>query len=262
MIFDWFRNRRRKELLAEPFPKEWFGVLKKNVALYALLSETEKKKLRDDLRVLVAEKNWEGCGGLQMSDEIKVTIAALACLPLLNVGHDYFSRVHSILVYPSAYRKPRKRPDPDGFLPEEDDVVEGEAWVHGPIVVSWEGTLEDARDPGRGRNVVLHEFAHEIDFLDGDVDGTPPLSSREQYRTWREVMSAEYERHRRDSEAGRATLLDEYGAQDPVEFFAVATECFFARPVALRKRHPRLYEVLRDCYRQDTAARVEKAKGL
>jgi Mlc titration factor MtfA (ptsG expression regulator) len=255
MLFAWLKQRRRRQLLAAPFPEGWLTYLCQNVALYAPLTEAEQAKLRDDLRVFVAERTWEGCSGLAVTDEMKVTIAAQACLLLLNVEHDYFSRVPSILVYPSGYRAPAERRNPDGTVGGDPGRL-GEAWYRGPVILAWDSVLGGGKDAHDGQNVVLHEFAHQLDFLDGYADGTPPLSSREEYRKWHEVMNAEYERLVRESERGTARVLDAYGSTNPAEFFAVATEAFFEKPVPLRSRHPALYEVLRDYYRQDPAERA------
>jgi Mlc titration factor MtfA (ptsG expression regulator) len=258
MLLTWLRKRRRRRLLRTPFPDAWLGYLHRNVGLYALLSPAEQARLRDDLRVFAAEKNWEGCGGLAMTDEVKVTVAAQACLLLLGLDHDYFGRVLSVLVYPSAYRAGEEREDQTGVVVEGHDGRLGEAWYRGPVVLGWDGVLRGGRNYQDGRNVVLHEFAHQLDFLDGYGDGTPPLIGRDQYRRWHEVMTTEYERLVAESEAGRATLLDAYGTTNPSEFFAVATECFFEQPVPLRRRHRPLYDLLREYYRQDPAERFER----
>ena len=250
----WPKRRRRARLLAGPFPDAWLGYLRDNVRLYARLGDAERARLRDDLRVLVAEKYWEGCGGLAMTDEVKVTVAAQAALLLLGIEHDYYSRVLSVLVYPTGYRAPVTRVGPAGVVDEGYCDRLGEAWDRGPVVVSWEAALIGGRGGWDGRNLVLHEFAHQLDFADGLKDGTPPLQTRSQYRRWHEVMTREYRRLIRESEEGRATLLDEYGATNPPEFFAVATECFFGRPLEMRQFHPQLYAVLRRYYGQDPAA--------
>jgi MtfA peptidase len=255
MLFAWLKQRRRRQLLAAPFPEEWPAYLRDNVALYAQLTEAEQTTLRDLLRVFVAERYWEGCGGLTVTDEMKVTIAAQACLLVLNIEHDYFSRVPSILVYPSGYRSPAERHGPDGTAGGDPGRL-GEAWYRGPVILAWDSALEGGKNASDGQNVVLHEFAHQLDFLDGYADGTPPLSSREEYRKWHDVMTAEYERLVRESAQGRARVLDAYGATNPAEFFAVATEAFFEKPLPLRQRHPALYEVLLGFYRQDTAERA------
>jgi Mlc titration factor MtfA (ptsG expression regulator) len=255
MIFRWLRERRRRRLVAQPFPPQWLEYLRRNVRHYQFLAPQEQAKLRDDLRIFLAEKNWEGCGGLTMTDEIKVTIAAQACLLVLGLRHNYFERVLSVLVYPRGYRGPGDEPGRDGLIPERGSGRLGEAHYRGPVILSWADVLEEGRHPERGANVVYHEFAHQLDMLNGLIDGTPPLETPEQYRRWREVMSAAYRQLVEASAQGRATLLDQYGTTNEGEFFAVATECFFDRPVDLARRHPRLYEVLRDYYHQDPAAR-------
>jgi Mlc titration factor MtfA (ptsG expression regulator) len=227
-------------------PGDWLGYLQTNVRHYALLSEAEQGRLRDDLRVLIDERAWEGRDGLQITDEIKVTIAGQACLLLLNLDHNYFDDVPTIYVYPTAYGQ------------ERTELLHGESWKKGPVVLAWDEVKLGGREYQDGRNVVLHEFAHQLDFLDGLADGKPPLNDPELNCRWREVVQAEYDRLVRDSQVGRATLLNKYGATDPSEFFAVATECFFEKPRALLRGHASLYEVLRDYYRQDTAERFAR----
>jgi Mlc titration factor MtfA (ptsG expression regulator)/Zn-finger nucleic acid-binding protein len=257
MILSWLKKRHRRRLLAAPFPPDWLDHLDKNVAAYAMLTETEQARLRDDLRIFVAEKTWAGCGGLTMRDEIKVTIAAQACLLLLGIEHDYFSRVRTILVYPAGYRPAEGEIGPGGIVHEDVGRL-GEAWYRGPVVLSWESVQSGGQNARDGRNVVLHEFAHQLDFLDGWIDGTPPLTSPAQYHKWHDVMTAEYERLVKESGRNKVTLLDVYGATNPAEFFAVATECFFEKPLYMERQHPRLYEVLREYFRQDTAARFKR----
>jgi Mlc titration factor MtfA (ptsG expression regulator) len=250
MLLSWLRQRRRRKLLAQPFPAEWLRYLARNVAHYRYLSGPEQAKLRDDLRIFIAEKEWEGCGGLKMTDEIKVTIAAQACLLVLALDGNNYKRIQTILVYPRGYETPTRH----GYL-EGTSAVLGEAHYRGPVILSWEEVLQDGRHPNDGKNLVFHEFAHQLDMLDGVIDGTPPLANRDQYRRWQQVMTAEYQRLIAASEQGRATLLDQYGTTNEGEFFAVATECFFDQPVALARRHPQLYGLLAEYYRQDPAAR-------
>ena len=176
MLFAWLRQRRRRQLLATPFPEEWLAYLRNNVALYQLLTEAEQARLRDALRVFVAEHHWEGCGGLTVTDEMKVTIAAQACLLLLNLDHEDFSRIGSILVYPSGYRTPVEHRNPDGTVGRDPGRL-GEAWYRGPVILAWDTVLSSGRRALEGQSLVLHEFAHQLDFLDGYADGTPPLPS-------------------------------------------------------------------------------------
>jgi Mlc titration factor MtfA (ptsG expression regulator) len=254
MLFAWLKRRRRARIRAVPFPDDWLVHLEKNVGLYALLTEPERQKLRDDLRIFIAETTFEGCGGLEITDEIKVTIAAQASLLLLGFHHDYFERVHTILVYPTGFRSPEGWTAPDGVVHMDVGYL-GEAWHHGTVILAWDAALAGGRDPRDGRNVVLHEFAHQLDYLDGVADGVPPLRNRAQYRKWHEVMKAEYDQLVAESEHGEPKLLDAYGATSPVEFFAVATECFFEKPVQMHRRRPQLYEILEEYYCQDTALR-------
>ena len=260
MVFSSLTKNRRRRLLAMPIADEWLTYLRSNVALYASLTDLEKERLRNDLRVFIAEKNWEGCGGITITDEIKVTVAAQACLLLLGIEHDYFSRVLSVLVYPTAYRNPREHINRDGFVEEDRTGRVGEAWYRGPVVLAWDSVLKDAREPTLGRNVVLHEFAHQLDFSDGLANGTPVLKSQDQYTKWHSVMTAEYEKLIRDSEKGRVTFLDQYGATNPCEFFAVATEAFFTLPIQIQRRHPLLYKIFSEYYGQHPAARIPRTE--
>lgn len=242
------KQRRRQQLLAEPFPSGWPKFLKRNVRQYSLLSAAEQAKLRDRLRIFVAEKDWVGCGGLAVDDEMKVTIAAQACLLVLGFEPAYhYDRIRTVLVYPGTYLHPERQRG--RFVGEEEEVY-GEYWHRGPVIVSWKNTRDGLEDRG---NLVFHEFAHHLDDVDGGMDGTPPLDSAAQASRWERVVSDEYARLVRSSARDEATLLNQYGATSLAEFFAVATECFFERPVPLRREHPELYEILRDFYRQDPA---------
>lgn len=220
---------------------------------YSALDERRRHRLRQCTQVLVGEKYWEGCSGLQVTDEIRVTIAAQAALLLLGWNDRYFDHLKSILVYPHTYLVPDSTHLPGGVVLESTDMRLGEAWYGGPVILSW-SNVNRAGHPGQeGRNVVLHEFAHVLDQSDEFYDGTPELESAEQYDTWRDVMTAEFQTLRRAARRGRPTLLDKYGAENEAEFFAVATECFFEQPAALSRRHERLYNLLCGFYRQDPA---------
>ncbi len=246
-------ERKRARLLQEPFPAAWDECLQRNVAIYSFLAPEKQERLCELLHIFVAERRWEGCGGQTITDEIKVTIGALACILLLGMEHDYFSQVPSILVYPTAFMAGEAHPIRAGVIHEEGVGLVGEAWRHGPVILAWDNVLADARTTGIGRNLVFHEFAHQIDFQGEWPHRATRAEMRSLSRRWNKVMTAEYEKLIQDAEEGRATLLDEYGATDPAEFFAVATECFFEQPARLRRRHPRLYSLLRDFYGQDPA---------
>ncbi len=257
MLFRWLKKRRRTKLLALSFPAGWDAILEKNVRHVGELSDAERFKLRDLVHIFVAEKNWEGCHGLQMTDEIKVTIAAQACLLLVGIGDLAFDHVLSILVYPTPYVAPGKMITTGGLVLEGDSNRLGEAWYRGPVILSWADALASGRGETVGHNLVIHEFAHQLDMLnDRVVDGTPPLDTNEQYERWQDVMGTEYEQLVETCRHGHRSLLDCYGATNVAEFFAVATECFFERPDRLQLRQPALYAVLRDFYQQDPAKRL------
>lgn len=261
-MLSWFRDHRRRELLAQPFPRDWLSILSANVRHYGLLTSEEQARLCDDLRILVAEKSWEGGRGFAVTDEVKVTVAAQASLLLLGLeGHDYFGDVESVIVYPAGYVATERTWGPGGILTERPVPRLGETSHRGPVIVSWADALAGGRGHAYGHNVVLHEFAHRLDLRDGSVDGVPSLGEAGRYDEWANVMAAEYQALVASLAEGRPTVLDGYGATNAGEFFAVATECFFEQPQALHSQHARLYDVLRDFYQQDPAARFNRHFG-
>jgi Mlc titration factor MtfA (ptsG expression regulator) len=246
-MLSWYKHNRRRRLLARPFSADWERFLIQNVAHHGRLAKAERAQLRNATRILVAEKHWEGCRGLRVTEEIRVTIAAQAALMLLGSPRDYFPNVLSILVYPSAFRLPREEDGGDGPV----RAAAGVAFYRGPAILAWDRVLAEGRNPSAGRNVVVHEFAHHLDFLDGSTNGTPELSDGAQVARWGEVMTAEFTRLRRDVGNGRETVLGEYAGENEAEFFAVGSELFFTRPGRLRHYHARLYQLLADYYGVD-----------
>ena len=259
MVFEWFGEHRRQKITEEPFPEAWEAILQENLPVYALLDSEEQARLRDDLRILIAEKSWEGCGGLTLTDEIQVTIAAQASLLTLGREPNYFPKVESILVYPADYRARDRQRDPSGVVDEGVSGRLGEAWSDGPVVLSWSDALQGGRNMEDGHNVVYHEFAHKLDMDDNDANGVPTLDTEEQVQEWEEVMTAEFAHLIAAAESGHETVLDSYGATNPAEFFAVSTECFFEKPLQMLHKHPNLYRVLQGYYRQDPADRLHAA---
>jgi Mlc titration factor MtfA (ptsG expression regulator) len=251
VIIGFFKSRRRKRLRSAPIPSAWLDIIDRNVPIYRRLIEADRHELLGHTQVFLAEKYFEGCGGLVLTDEIKVTIAAQACILLLRRDTDYYPRLVTILVYPHAYSANTVESIGAGVVQERVDIRLGEAWKSGVVVLSWDDVQAQARNISEGQNLVLHEFAHQLDMEDGAADGTPLLSRRSQHTAWATVMSREYERLQRDSFLGRGTVLDKYGASDPAEFFAVATECFFVTPGPLKRKHPELYKELKVFYKQD-----------
>ncbi len=257
-MFRWLTERRRKRLLETPFPAVWTAILERNVAAYALLDEAQQQRLRDLVQVFIAEKHWEGAGGLVLDDEVIVTIAGTGCLLLLGRDHDLFGEVLSIVVYPSSVVLPepaRSIFDPGGRPVGGDVPVLGVAHRGGALVVAWDSALRGARDPHDGHNVVIHELAHKIDFLDGEADGTPPLASGSARRAWAEAFAPAYLAHKERAESGQPSFLDDYAITNEAEYFAVATEAFFEKPHALARELPDVYAALSRFYSLDLAKR-------
>jgi len=255
------RRYRHKKWLRDPFPEAWLDILASNIAHYPALNEDEAAHLRDFIQIFVAEKSWEGCGGLEMNDRIRVAVAAQAGLLVLGLPHQFFRNVRSILVYPTTIVTP-DRPlgafEVPGEARRSGIPILGEARLHGPVLLVWDAVKLNARHPDRGHDVVYHEFAHKLDMLDGAVDGTPPLASRQAIARWTEVCGSEYKDLRASLRLNKKSFLNAYAATNEAEFFAVATEQFFNMPSAMLKAEPELYSVLRDFYQQDTAARESR----
>jgi Mlc titration factor MtfA (ptsG expression regulator) len=252
MLFRWLKQRRRQKLLAEPFPAPWLEILERRVVLYRYLDPDQQARLHDLVRILLAEKAWEGCKGLELTDDIRVTIAALASILVLGQREEYYDNVLTILVYPQAFRAPEKHVIAADLAMETESERLGEAHVRGPVILSWADVEEDAAQPGHGQNLVFHEFAHQLDMGSGEADGVPVLP-RKLRKRWQIVMAKEYQRLCKAADREADTLIDPYGATDEAEFFAVVTEAFFDQPLELRARHAKLYDVLRDYYRVEPA---------
>jgi Mlc titration factor MtfA (ptsG expression regulator) len=245
-----FRYYRRKLLKSKPFPPEWEKMLNRSIALYHYLPDSLKKELQGHIQVFLGEKIFEGCGGLKITDEIRVTIAGEACILLLNRKPTYYPKLYTILVYPSAYVA--KKITVVGIEHTEEMTVRaGESWTRGEVVLAWDNVRQTAIDLAPGHNVVLHEFAHQLDQEDGSADGAPILEKRSSYRTWARVLSKEYQDLQRKALSGRKDIMDAYGATNPAEFFAVATETFFERPKQMKLTHPELYDELKSYYGLD-----------
>ncbi len=258
-MFNWLRKRRRQKILEEPFPEHWRDILNQCASHYVYLDDGEKKRLEQLIQVFIAEKHFEGLGGLVLTDQVRVIISACACMLLLGLSHDLYRKVDSILVYPSTVVRPKRvlgERRAGGVVQQGPMPLLGEAHMHGPVILVWDAVKRGAYHNELGHNVVYHEFAHKLDMLDGSADGVPPLNSAEQYASWAEVCSREYETLRKKAARGQRSFLDKYGATNPAEFFAVVTEYFFDNPARMHDRHPDLYDILSGFYNQDTAARV------
>jgi len=260
-MLHWLLDHHRKKISEAMFPESWENILRNNIHYYCILDPVEQSHFHALIQVFIKEKYWEGCGGLELTDEIRVTISAQACLLLLGIKHDYYLNVQSILVYPSTVIPPQRK---IGYFETVHAPLEvakpilGQAFQQGPVILVWDAVLRSSRHPELGQNVVYHEFAHKLDMLDGTADGTPPLRNLSEYRDWVIICSREYLRLRHDAEQGKKSFLDAYGATTEAEFFAVVTEQFFDSPIRLKEQAPDLYRVLKEYYNQDPAERIKR----
>ena len=244
------RNKRRGQLMSQPASEHWPEIMEKNIPLYNRLPEELKQQLQGLTNVFLAEKNFVGCGGQEITDEVKVTIAAQACMLLLNRKPRFFPKLKTIYVYPHTYVAKGLTND-GGIMIEGKSVRLGESWQNGPVVLAWDSITGGARNVQDGQNVVLHEFAHQLDQEDGSADGAPILENHSSYRTWAAVLSEEYENLQEKTDHRRRSVIRKYGATNPAEFFAVATEAFFEKPKQMHKRCPDLYDELKKYYHLD-----------
>ena len=241
------RRSRRKRLLFEPIRSEWKAILEKNIPLYNRMPARLQIQLEGLVNLFIAEKRFEGCGGLEITDEIKVTIAGQACMLLLNRQTRYFPKLLTIYIYPSTFVA--REVAQEGWSTGEPR--QGESWQNGPVVLAWNSVTGGANNITDGRNVVFHEFSHRLDQEDGVADGAPILESRGCYATWAKVLGAEYAALKTKARKYRKSVVHRYGATAPAEFFAVATEAFFEKPKQMKKKHPDLYEELKNYYNLD-----------
>jgi Mlc titration factor MtfA (ptsG expression regulator) len=254
------RRQRRSQVRSQPFPESWEAALRRDFGLYELLPAELRRALQEHMLIFLDEKRFEACGGLEKVDEsLRVLIAAQACLLLLGLkDHGHYPRLRSVLVYPGAYHDARRR---TFELPDSDDRETrlGESWTTGSVVLSAESVVAGARNEDDGMNVVMHEFAHQLDQADGLGDGAPILEhsadfEEDDYEDWARVLGENFEEMLDDLFERRRPILDPYGATNPAEFFAVATETFFEEPERLRREAPDLYAAMRKYYGLDPAA--------
>jgi len=246
--------RARLRLPAGPVPDWWETHLARAVPLVAGFAPDDRERLFRIMMRFLDDVAFEGCAGLELTDEMRVTIAAQACLLLLNMPYPRYTRVRRVLVYPSTFVPRRLDPTVSLTTPQEARPAAGEAGHGGVVVLSWSGVAHGARYPADGHNVVVHEFAHMLDVEDGAFDGTPVLDSRSAYQAWARVFAARFAQHVGHTRKGRQRPVDAYGAENRTEYFATAVEAFFERPRALRAEEPDVYGQLAAFFRQDPAA--------
>ena len=248
------RKKRRAEIMSRPIPQKWEDYLKKDFELYNHLPKSLQEKLNGYVAVFIDEKEFIGCAGLEVTESMKVIIAAQAMLLVLGQKKCHFyPKLWRIELYPTAYKAMAH----DGMTVEES-VRLGESWLGGRMVLSWNHSKQGAYKWQDGQSVVLHEFAHQLDQIDGNADGVPTLDNGYAYSSWADVMGGEYRKMLKEIEKHHKTLLDEYGATNPAEFFAVATETFFEKSAQMKKKIPETYQILKDFYKLDPASWMEK----
>jgi len=246
-----FRAWRRRRLMSQPLTPEWETIVRRRVSYFHFLLPDLKQHLQALIQVFLDEKLFEGCGGLALTDEMRLIIAAYACILLLGGQSDMFPKLRTILVYPHGYVARHSMLRPDGTVSEGMQARTGESWPFGNVVLSWEDVARDAVAIQDGRNIVFHEFAHQLDAESGPAPGAPVLPAEAGYSDWARVLGREFKVLKDAVKDGLPSVLDPYGATSPAEFFAVATECFFLKPAELQSTHRDLYDQLKFYYRQD-----------
>lgn len=246
------KARRRAKILAEPFPESWRPILRRCVPHVGLLSRDQQRKLENDIRLFMSEKQFLGVGGLTVTEEMRVTIAAGACMIIVALPElDVFPRLREVIIYPHNFTETTEAIGPDGRPYQIHRTRSGEAWRRGPVLLAWDTVARSVASPHDGYNVVVHEFAHVLDMQNGDADGIPPMETRELHDRWTRVFFPAFTKFVDDDRQGRPVLVDPYGATNPAEFFAVASEHFFEQAVLLQRFHSDLYGLLRDFYKLD-----------
>lgn len=249
----YWRNYKRRLITQQPFQKDWRKILKKRIPYFRHMPVDLQLQLKQHIQIFIAEKKFIGCNGVVITDEIRVTIAAQACLLLLNRETNFYPNLTTILVYPTAFIKQQLNTNIDGVKFTTKNTLAGESWQTGKVILSWQDTLDGAEIPDDGHNVVIHEFAHQLDQENGSANGAPYLNKGQSYKTWSSVFNQQFIKLQQQAQHGIPSLFDYYGATNPAEFFAVASEVFFEQATILQKLYPALYEQLKLFYRVDPA---------
>ena len=244
---------RRQRIVRRPFPAAWRDIVRRHVPLVRELPAAQQLRLKKHIQVLLQEVPFIGCAGLEVTERMRVTIAAQAAFLLLGRGGS-FGNLREVLVYPGHFVVPRTEPGAGGVVHEGRDVLAGQSWQRGQVIVAWAAVEDGAADPHDGANVVMHEFAHQLDQATGPANGAPYVGRGAIQRDWARVMNLEFNALVARLANEEPSLIDPYAATSPAEFFAVTTELFFERPSALAAERPALYEQLKRCYRLDPSA--------
>ena len=247
----YWREYQRGKIRTQPFKKEWRKIIQQRMPYFRQMPTDLQLQLKQHIQVFLAEKKFIGCNGVEITDEIRITVAAQACLLLLNRKTDFYPKLKTILVYPRAFIKEQQNMQANGVLHTQRMALSGESWDFGKVVLSWQDAIDGAQIPNDGRNVVIHEFAHQLDQENGKANGAPILEKGQTYQCWSEVFSAQFEQLKKQAKTGTPSLFDYYGATNPAEFFAVASEVFFEQAKQFHHQYPKLYRQLTLYYQVD-----------
>lgn len=252
---------RRARVRRQPFAPTWREVLRRHMPAFAQLPADVQLQAKKHAQVLLAEKPFIGCAGLVVTDEMRVLVAVQAALLLLNRRTGYFAGLRQVLIYPGAFVVDRVTADASGLAHDTRRVLSGESWQQGQVILSWDDVRAGAADPHDGQNVVIHEFAHQLDQETGRANGAPRGLGRKSGARWARVLSREYAHLRQRLAQGEPGLIGAYAATDPAEFFAVVSERFFEQPAELASAHPALYAELARYYRADPLLWLSSGTG-
>ena len=250
-VFLWIPRMRLKRAITAPFPEDWVRLLEDNIQVYQHLPMPLRLQLRKLIKQFLHQKHFSGAGGLEVTDEIRVTIAAEACMLILNRSSRVYPALRYIIVYPTSFVVERDHADASGVVDSHPRGLLGESWQSGKVILAWDSVIHGSRNFLDGQNVVLHEFAHQLDSETGSANGAPLLGGSSSYNTWAKALSSEFKELQKLSRRGKRSLMDHYGATNPAEFFAVATETFFEKPRQMAKDHDELFNTLKSYYRID-----------
>lgn len=261
MLMQWLNNLlTRYTLKRHPLNHAQWQALMASSPLFSHLSAVEKAHLRELTILFLQHKHFTGAQGLEVDDTIKIAIAAQACLLLINLNFDYFDDWSDVVVYPDSFKVRHHQTDELGIVSDEEQTLGGEAWLKGPVIIAWDSAAAVLQAPQRGHNVVIHEFAHKLDMLNGKANGMPPLHADMPRQEWTQALSSAFDALQQQIQRGHRTLIDPYAATSAAEFFAVCSELFFSAPQKLHHAFPKVYEQLSLFYRQDTLKRQQSIR--
>ncbi len=245
------KAQKRQTIASIPFPTEWRKILRKNLPFFYKIPADLQLQLKDKMQIFLSEKQFVGRKGQDITDEVRVTIAAQACLLLLNRNTDFYPFLKTIVVYPAAFITRHAQFDHNGVQTQDARVLLGESWTRGQVILSWRDSAAGGSDFEDGHNLVIHEFAHQLDGESGVTNGAPPLNKEQNYQEWSNILSEEFKTLQSQARNQQDSFLDKYGATNPAEFFAVCSEVFFEKPKKLKKLHRELFEQLKSYYQVD-----------